>query len=325
MTSALIPPAMTSALRILVADDEPAMLSLNANFLRQKGFDVTEASDGETAWALAGMGGFDLLLLDVMMPGMSGWEVCKRVKQTPATKDTAVVMLTGMGETLNDMNSPLFSADSWLDKPFDFSELERKIRETLALYGKRSPADAARPPTYDDAAALSSPMFDEDYSDDEEDDDFDDQAETQRPPPKARPEPFSLKVSAPALPLVDVPKRSSSKKGASKKSTPSKAAKAPSVERATAPEKAAPKKAAAKAAPPKAAAKKAAPKKAAPKKPAAKKAAPKKATAKKAAPKKAATTKPARAKKAPPKKKAPAKAAAKKPAPKKKPASKKKK
>ena len=134
---------MEQPVRILVADDEPAMLSLNANFLRQKGFDVTEASDGEAAWRLALHGDFDLLLLDVMMPGMSGWEVCKRVKQTPSTQGTAVVMLTGMGETLNDMNSPLFSADNWLDKPFDFDELERKIKETLEKYGKESPPPGA--------------------------------------------------------------------------------------------------------------------------------------------------------------------------------------
>jgi len=111
---------------------------LNANFLRSKGYEVTEASDGEAAWSLALRGNYDLLLLDVMMPGMSGWEVCKRVKQTPATAGTAVVMLTGMGETLNDMNSPLFAADAWLDKPFDFGELERKLKETLAKFGKNA-------------------------------------------------------------------------------------------------------------------------------------------------------------------------------------------
>ncbi|MFO0618585.1 MAG: response regulator [Polyangiaceae bacterium] len=129
---------MTDRLRILVADDEPAMLSLNANYLRQKGYDVVEASDGVSAWETAQDGNFDLLLLDVMMPGMSGWEVCKKVKA--ARQDTAVVMLTGIGENLNDMTSPLYSADGWLDKPFDFLELERKIRETLEKYGKSAPS-----------------------------------------------------------------------------------------------------------------------------------------------------------------------------------------
>jgi CheY-like chemotaxis protein len=119
------------------------MLSLNSSFLRQKGFTVTEASDGEQAWALASSGGFDLVLLDVMMPGMSGWEVCKRIKHTPETRGTAVVMLTGIGETLNDMTSSLFSADAWLNKPFDFGELERKLREALSKYGKAMPDGAS--------------------------------------------------------------------------------------------------------------------------------------------------------------------------------------
>ncbi len=148
---------MEQPVRILVADDEPAMLSLNANFLRQLGVDVTEASDGEAAWKLAMGGDFDLLLLDVMMPGMSGWEVCKRVKQTPSSQGTAVVMLTGMGETLNDMNSPLFSADAWLDKPFDFTELERKIRETLDAYGKAAPKKAAPKKAAPKKAAAAAP------------------------------------------------------------------------------------------------------------------------------------------------------------------------
>ena len=111
------------------------MLNLNAGFLRQKGFKVTEASDGEKAWALAGGGAFDLVLLDVMMPGMSGWEVCKRIKGSADTRGTAVIMLTGIGETLNDATSPLFAADGWLNKPYDFAELERKLRETLGRYG----------------------------------------------------------------------------------------------------------------------------------------------------------------------------------------------
>jgi DNA-binding response OmpR family regulator len=144
-------------LRALVAEDEPAMLSLNAGFLRQKGFHVTEASDGERAWELAEPGGFDLVLLDVMMPGMSGWEVCKRVKHSEAGNTTAVVMLTGIGETLNDMTSSLFAADAWLNKPYDFAELERKLREALAKFGKGMPDGGSAYYTTDDEPPLSVP------------------------------------------------------------------------------------------------------------------------------------------------------------------------
>jgi len=210
---------MEQPVRILVADDEPAMLSLNANFLRQKGFDVTEASDGEAAWKLALHGDFDLLLLDVMMPGMSGWEVCKRVKQTPSTQGTAVVMLTGMGETLNDMNSPLFSADNWLDKPFDFDELERKIKETLEKYGKHSPPPGA-PVVGAKRAGAKKP------------------AAKKAAVKKAAAKKPSAKKAA--------PKKAAAKKPAAKKAAPKKAAAKKPAAKKAAPKKAAPKKPAAK-------------------------------------------------------------------------------
>jgi CheY-like chemotaxis protein len=73
---------------------------------------------------------------------MSGWEVCKRLKG-PASEGrfatTGVIMLTGIGENLNDMTSPLFAADAWLNKPFEFTDLDAKIVETLAKYGKSLP------------------------------------------------------------------------------------------------------------------------------------------------------------------------------------------
>jgi DNA-binding response OmpR family regulator len=191
-----------SRTRILVAEDEPAMLNMNANFLRERGFDVTEASDGEMAWSLAGRGGFDLVLLDVMMPGMSGWEVCKRIKTSPQSKDTAVVMLTGIGETMNDMTSPLFSADTWLNKPFDFRELERKIGEALAMHGKSSPSPAKpKKPAPAPPAAKAAPK-------------------------KAAPKKAAPKKAAPkkAAPKKAAPKKAATKKAAPKKAAPKKAA-----------------------------------------------------------------------------------------------------
>ncbi len=271
-------PVSVPPLFALVAEDEPAMLSLNAGFLRQKGFDVTEASDGERAWALAGTGRFDLVLLDVMMPGMSGWEVCKRIKNTPATRGTAVVMLTGIGETLNDMTSSLFSADAWLNKPYDFGELERKLRKALAKFGKEMP---------DGGSAF--------YADNDE------------PPPSLPPEDV---VGAGFGPSV----RKAQERKPAKKAAPKASAENTAAPKKPAPKKAAPKKAAPKkAAPKKAAPKKPAPKKAAPKKPAPKKAAPKKAAPKKAAPKKAAPKKRANQKAAPAKKSTAKSASRKKP------------
>jgi DNA-binding response OmpR family regulator len=127
-------------LRALVAEDEPAMLSLVARHLRNLGLSVIEASEGDAAWDLAQKHVPDLVILDVMMPGMSGWEVCKRLKSEASDGGpfaaTGVIMLTGIGENLNEMTSPLFAADAWLNKPFDFNELDGRVRETLERYGK---------------------------------------------------------------------------------------------------------------------------------------------------------------------------------------------
>jgi DNA-binding response OmpR family regulator len=137
----------TTQLRVLVAEDEPAMLSLVTRHLKSLGLSVIEAGEGDVAWELAQQHQPDLVLLDVMMPGMSGWEVCKRLKG-PASEgrfsSTGVIMLTGIGENLNDMTSPLFAADAWLNKPFEFTDLDTKIAETLARYGKSLPGHSDR-------------------------------------------------------------------------------------------------------------------------------------------------------------------------------------
>jgi DNA-binding response OmpR family regulator len=119
---------------VLVADDEPQMLELVARHLKtfvNPRLDVIEASDGEQAWRLAQERLPDLVVLDVMMPGMSGWEVCRKIRENVALAHTGVVMLTGIGENLNQMTSPLYGADAYIDKPFEFGDLDRKVRDTL--------------------------------------------------------------------------------------------------------------------------------------------------------------------------------------------------
>ena len=93
---------------VLVADDEPSMLELVARHLRTMSdpkLEVIQASDGEEAWRLAREHLPDLVVLDVMMPGMSGWEVCRKIREDVALAHTGVVMLTGIGENLNQMTS----------------------------------------------------------------------------------------------------------------------------------------------------------------------------------------------------------------------------
>src|SRR5947199_1921924 len=126
---------------VLVADDEPSMLELVARHLKtldHPKVEVIEASDGEQAWRLAREHLPDLVVLDVMMPGMSGWEVCRKIREDVALAHTGVVMLTGIGENLNQMTSPLYGADAYIDKPFEFEDFDDKIRDTLqAREGQR--------------------------------------------------------------------------------------------------------------------------------------------------------------------------------------------
>ncbi len=116
---------------VLVADDEPSTLALVATHLRGRGYQVIEATDGDEAWNIACRELPDLVVLDVMMPGMSGWEVCRKIREAVSLAHTGVVMLTGIGDTLNELTSPLYGADAYLDKPFQFTKLAALVETTL--------------------------------------------------------------------------------------------------------------------------------------------------------------------------------------------------
>jgi adenylate kinase len=134
---------------VLVADDEPSMLALVARHVRTLGYEVLEASDGEAAWREAENSLPDLVVLDVMMPGMSGWEVCRRIRESVGLHHTGVVMLTGIGQSLNELTSPLYGADAYLDKPFEFRDLDRKITQVLRARGHEPVAADSPPPSVD--------------------------------------------------------------------------------------------------------------------------------------------------------------------------------
>ena len=136
-------PAMPEEnLLVLVADDEPSMLELVADHLRaleSPKMDVIVAEDGEQALSLARERLPDLVVLDVMMPLMSGWEVCKRIREDIALAHTGVLMLTGIGTKVNELTSPLYKADAHIDKPFEFADLDAMIRSVLdARSGQRA-------------------------------------------------------------------------------------------------------------------------------------------------------------------------------------------
>lgn len=117
--------------KVLLAEDDPQILALVADRLGKLGYEVVETSDGDEALSLVRDQRPDAVVLDVMMPGRSGWEVCRSIREDEDLAGTAIVMLTGIGERLNEMTSPLYGADDYLDKPFDFADLERKLRGAI--------------------------------------------------------------------------------------------------------------------------------------------------------------------------------------------------
>ncbi|HTN82973.1 MAG TPA: response regulator, partial [Sorangium sp.] len=246
------------------------MLSLVARHLRNMGFSVIEASEGDAAWDLAREHRPDLVILDVMMPGMSGWEICKRLKGDTSDgrpfANTGVIMLTGIGENLNEMTSPLFAADAWLNKPFDFADLDARVRETLARYAKQLPGtnggkgQASAEGEEREAASQPSPRAQ--------------QSSGARASGAKRSAANGAAASKAAAPKPAAPKAAAVKKGAAPKAAAAKKGAAPKTAAkpaAAAKKGAAPKPAASKAAAPKPAA--AAKKGAAPKAAAASKAA----------------------------------------------------
>ncbi len=111
------------AKRILVVDDDENILSLERTILEQKGFVVTTATGGAEALKLLGEEDFDLVLLDVMMPEIDGFTVCRRIKEEPRTKEIPVIFLTakGGGEALAEGVES--GAIMYIKKPFPANKL----------------------------------------------------------------------------------------------------------------------------------------------------------------------------------------------------------
>ena len=116
---------------ILVIDDEPNILTTVRRSLELEGYAVEVAGSGAAGLAKLAEKDVDLVLLDVMMPGKSGWEVARALKQDPATQDVKIVMVSAIGEKTNEITAPIYGADAHVDKPFEFDHLERVIAHLL--------------------------------------------------------------------------------------------------------------------------------------------------------------------------------------------------
>ena len=115
------------SIRLLLVDDEEEFVSTLAQRLQIRGYEAAIASDGEEALNMIGHHTYDVLVLDLMLPGMSGLDVLQEVKrQVP---DLPVIMLTGQGSTREGMEGMRAGAFDYMLKPVDFDELKKKIDE----------------------------------------------------------------------------------------------------------------------------------------------------------------------------------------------------
>ncbi|HEY3441060.1 MAG TPA: response regulator transcription factor [Paludibaculum sp.] len=115
--------------RVLLIEDEPGLVMTVSDLLADEGYVVESASDGPTGLARATNEPFDLLILDVMLPGMSGFEVCRELRQHG--KDVAILMLTAKTQVVDRVVGLKLGADDYLNKPFDPAELVARVEALL--------------------------------------------------------------------------------------------------------------------------------------------------------------------------------------------------
>jgi len=112
-------------MKILVIEDEPKVVTFLQQGLEESGFEVDVAFDGPMGEKLASKGDYDCIILDIIIPGMNGLEVCRRIRQKNI--DTPLLMLTALGTTDDKLEGFDAGADDYLVKPFDFKELIARI------------------------------------------------------------------------------------------------------------------------------------------------------------------------------------------------------
>ena len=123
---------MAQRKKVLIVDDEEDIISLIKISLNLAGFDTFEALDGQKALTILKKQKPDLILLDIMMPRMDGYELCKRLKKNRKLKGIPVVFLTAKGQKEDAEKGLACGADDYIVKPFDPYELGERVRELLA-------------------------------------------------------------------------------------------------------------------------------------------------------------------------------------------------
>ena len=124
---------MNNKQKILIADDDSNISELISLYLMKEGYDTQKARDGKEALKLFQSYNPDLIILDIMMPEMDGYEVCREIRKTAATP---IIMLTAKGETFDKVLGLELGADDYMVKPFDTKELVARVKAVLRRLDK---------------------------------------------------------------------------------------------------------------------------------------------------------------------------------------------
>ena len=122
---------METPKHILVVDDESDLVELISYNLKKEGFSVDSAMDGETALSKIKKGRYDLVVLDLMLPGIQGMEICRILRNDPKTKALPIIMLTARGEEVDKILGLEMGADDYITKPFSPRELVARVKAVL--------------------------------------------------------------------------------------------------------------------------------------------------------------------------------------------------
>lgn len=119
--------------KILIVEDEEYVLEMLSTIFRLEGYIVLCAKDGEEALNIARVDNQDIILLDIQLPKLNGYEVCKSIKSDPAMSHTKVLMVSGMTQNFDRMKAQEAGADDYIAKPFSSIVLLEKVEELLRI------------------------------------------------------------------------------------------------------------------------------------------------------------------------------------------------
>ena len=119
--------------KILIVEDDVSIAELEKDYLELSSFEVQIAGDGETGWEMARQGGFDLYILDVMLPGLDGFELCSRIRQS---QDVPILLVTAKKDDIDKIRGLGLGADDYITKPFSPGELLARVKAHLGRYDR---------------------------------------------------------------------------------------------------------------------------------------------------------------------------------------------